>query len=79
MGKRPQLTDELEALRSSSEHEVAQSGVELEEKEAKLDALHFLVDLFHRCTEENPMDRPTAEELHERLLSYTSNLTSKRS
>lgn len=79
VGKRPQLTDELEALRSSSEHEVAQSGVELEEKEAKLDALHFLVDLFHRCTEENPMDRPTAEELHERLLSYTSNLTSKRS
>lgn len=78
VGKRPRLTDELEALRSSHEPEVAQSGVEREEKEGELDALEFLVDLFCRCTEENPTDRPTAEELYEMLLSRTSNLTGKK-
>ncbi|POO02074.1 Serine/threonine protein kinase [Trema orientale] len=76
LGKRPRLTDELEDLRSSSEPKIAQSGVELEEKDAELDALQFLVDLFCQCTEENPMDRPTAEELYEMLLSRTSNLSS---
>lgn len=78
VGKRPRLTNELEALRSSHEPEVAQSGVEREEKEGDLDALDFLVDLFRRCTEENPTDRPTAEELYEMLLSRTSNLTGKK-
>ncbi|KAF3945532.1 hypothetical protein CMV_028102 [Castanea mollissima] len=48
MSKRPQLTDELEALSSISEPAMAQSGAELVESEAELETLRFLVDLFCR-------------------------------
>ncbi|KAM3754955.1 hypothetical protein ACB098_02G002000 [Castanea mollissima] len=78
MSKRPQLTDELEALSSISEPAMAQSGAELVESEAELETLRFLVDLFRRCTEENPKNRPKAEELYEMLLARTSNVTSSR-
>lgn len=78
MSKRPQLTDELEALSSISEPAMAQSGAELVESEAELETLSFLVDLFRRCTEENPNNRPKAEELYEMLLARTSNVTGSR-
>ena len=79
-GKRPPLTDELEALGSLSKAATAlsQSGGEPEDKEAELDSLEFLVNLFRQCTQENPTDRPSAEDLYEKLLSRMSNLTSKK-
>jgi hypothetical protein len=51
-----------------------QSGEELEKSDAETDSLKFLVDLFHRCVEENPNARPTAEEIHETLLGHTSRI-----
>ena len=77
MSKRPQLTDELEVLSSMSEPTIIQSGEELEKSDAEVDLLKFLVDLFHRCVEENPTERPTAEEIHKMLLAHTSRLQSQ--
>ncbi|XP_021290154.1 LOW QUALITY PROTEIN: uncharacterized protein LOC110421035 [Herrania umbratica] len=72
MGKRPRLTEELEALDLLSESAMTQSGTELDGTEAEVDTLRFLVDVFCRCTEENPTDRPTAEELYDILLEHTN-------
>lgn len=74
MGKRPRLTDELEGLSSINEPTMIQSGQELEKSDADTDTLEFLVDLFHRCVEENPNERPTAEEIHEMLLEHTRHI-----
>lgn len=78
-GKRPKLTNELEALESLNQPAMSQPDTELEEKEGELEALRFLIDLFRQCTKENPIDRPMAEDLHEMLLSHTSKFTSSRS
>ncbi|GAV57544.1 Pkinase domain-containing protein/LRR_4 domain-containing protein/LRR_7 domain-containing protein/EDR1 domain-containing protein [Cephalotus follicularis] len=72
MCKRPRLTDELEALGSLNEPEMAQSGTDLEGPEVELESLRFLVYLFRRCTEEIPADRPTARDIYEMLLARTS-------
>lgn len=69
MGKRPRLPEELEALESSSESAMTQSGTE-----AEVETLRFLVDVFCRCTEENPSDRPTAQDLYDMLLEYSNEL-----
>ncbi|XP_061373943.1 uncharacterized protein LOC133316233 [Gastrolobium bilobum] len=74
MSKRPQLTDELEVLSSMNEPTMIQSGEELGKSDAEVDMLKFLVDLFHRCVEENPNERPSAEEIHEMLLAHTGRL-----
>ncbi|XP_057957170.1 uncharacterized protein LOC131150463 [Malania oleifera] len=79
MGERPPLTDELKALWSLEESEMAQSGLGQEAPEADLHTLRFLVDLFHRCTEGNPSDRPTAEGLYEMLSARASSFLSSRS
>ena len=71
MGKRPRLPEELEALESSSESAMTQSGAKLDGTEAEVETLRFLVDVFRRCTEENPTDRPTAGDLYDILLEYT--------
>jgi hypothetical protein len=55
---------------------MAQSGAELVGSKAELETLRFLVDLFRRCTEESPKNRPTADDLYEMLRLRTSNLTS---
>ncbi|KAM7279018.1 hypothetical protein ACFE04_006152 [Oxalis oulophora] len=73
MGKRPPLTDELEVLGSVNEPEMGQSDTESVEDE--IESLRFLVDLYRRCTEADPSDRPTARDLHEMLLDRTSNTT----
>ena len=70
------MTDELEDLSLRGEPEIDQSGAELEEEEAELDTLRFLVSLFRQCTKMNPMDRCTADELYKMLLSRTRNLSS---
>lgn len=73
MGKRPQLTDELEAMSSMNEPTMVQSCEELEKSDPDTgDMLKFLVDLFHRCMEVNPNERPTAEEIHNMLVGHTS-------
>ncbi|XP_027365180.1 uncharacterized protein LOC113872105 [Abrus precatorius] len=74
MGKRPRLTEELEVLSSMNEPRMIQSGEELEKSDAELDTLKFLVNLFHRCVEDNPSERPTAEEIHKMLLAHTGRL-----
>jgi hypothetical protein len=56
-GKRPQLTDELEALGSS------------EDGESK--DIRLIIDLYRQCTEENPADRPTAQNLYSIFLART--------
>ncbi|PNT15386.2 hypothetical protein POPTR_010G081400v4 [Populus trichocarpa] len=71
-GKRPPLTDELEALGSIDEHLVTQSGSDLEGPEVESETLRFLVDLFCQCTKENPADRPTASDIYKLLLARTS-------
>lgn len=70
ISKRPQLTDELEALCSMNEPTMIQSGEELEKTDTEVDKLKFLVQLFHKCVEEDPTDRPTAQEIHEMLLAH---------
>ncbi|XVF38298.1 hypothetical protein REPUB_Repub20aG0088700 [Reevesia pubescens] len=72
MGKRPRLPVELEALESSSESAMTQSGSELDGTEAEVETLTFLVDVFCQCTEENPSDRPTAENLYDMFLEHTN-------
>lgn len=76
-GKRPQLTNELEALVSLNEPTMVQSDAELEQRGGDSEALAFLVDLFRRCTKENPVDRPTAQEIYEMLVSRTNDLPVK--
>ncbi|KAG4998312.1 hypothetical protein JHK85_029751 [Glycine max] len=74
MGKRPQLTDELRVLSSMNGPTMIPSGEELEKSDAGVDMLKFLVDLFHKCVEENPSKRPTAEEIHKMVLAHTDRL-----
>ncbi|KAK7280057.1 hypothetical protein RJT34_25119 [Clitoria ternatea] len=72
ISKPPQLTDELEMLSSMNEPTMIQSGDGLEKSDTEVNLLKSLVDLFHRCVEENPNKRPTAEEIHKMLLAQTS-------
>ncbi|PRQ40614.1 putative dual-specificity kinase TKL-Pl-2 family [Rosa chinensis] len=74
-GQRPKLTDELEALLLYMDEPVARSAGELGGTEADLDTLTFLVDLFCKCTEENPQSRPTAENIYKLLLEHSMQLT----
>ncbi|KAJ7979976.1 Mitogen-activated protein kinase kinase kinase [Quillaja saponaria] len=72
MGKRPRLTEELEALGTLGEPAMVQSGEELEISRAEVETLRFLVDLFYRCTDENPINRPTAEAVYQMVIEHTS-------
>ncbi|EOY15683.1 Leucine-rich repeat protein kinase family protein, putative [Theobroma cacao] len=73
MGKRPPLTDELEALLLLDEFAISQ---ELDRPKSEIESLRFLINVFHRCTVENPTDRPKAEELYEMFHAHASNLRS---
>ncbi|KAK6146026.1 hypothetical protein DH2020_019895 [Rehmannia glutinosa] len=68
MGERPKLTAELEAL--------AQSDSKLE---TESETLRFLAKLYHQCTEKNPADRPSAEEIYNLLVDHASSVTGSRS
>lgn len=70
MGIRPPLTGELEVLLSRNEPELAQSGIELGASETDSETMRFLADLFNHCTEANPTDRPTAQNIHKMLLLH---------
>ncbi|KAL0548209.1 hypothetical protein IC582_012657 [Cucumis melo] len=73
MGKRPELAGDLEEeLGSIKESSMSQSSVqESEGQEKDQETKALLIDLFRKCTQENPNDRPTAEELHRILLEHT--------
>ncbi|XP_023760324.1 uncharacterized protein LOC111908739 [Lactuca sativa] len=76
MGKRPQLTDELEALGAVEEEDDDDSKeTELQTEEYK--TLRFLIDIYRQCTQDDPYDRPTAIRLYKMLLDF-SNLTSQQ-
>lgn len=72
MGKRPPLTDELETLVSMNESGGTHSDSDVAGPEADLEKLKFLVDLFLRCTEGNPSNRPAATEIYELLMAHTN-------
>ncbi|KAL0724052.1 hypothetical protein Bca4012_038651 [Brassica carinata] len=73
-GKRPKLPEELETLISETEEE-DESAKKLREEydltASDLDTMRFLIDVFHLCTEESPLDRLNAGDLHEMILSWT--------
>lgn len=80
MGKRPPLTDELEeALGPPDDPAMVQSSTEPLIPEAELETIRFLIDMYNRCTENNPTDRPTAKNLYDMLLSRTSSVIDSRS
>lgn len=72
-GKRPKLPEELETLISETEED--ESANKLREEfhltESDIDTMRFLIDVFHRCTEESPSDRLNAVDLHEMILTRT--------
>ncbi|PIA64690.1 hypothetical protein AQUCO_00100266v1 [Aquilegia coerulea] len=68
-GQRPPLTDKLDALVSSDEPALVGAEVETEN-------LRFLVDLFHKCTQGNPHDRPTAAHVYEIVNAQINSMTS---
>ncbi|CAF2310545.1 hypothetical protein YC2023_121380 [Brassica napus] len=73
-GKRPKLPEELETLISETEED-DESAKKLREEydlaESDLDTMRFLIDVFRLCTEESPLDRLNAGDLHEMILSWT--------
>ncbi|KAL8128896.1 hypothetical protein V2J09_018051 [Rumex salicifolius] len=76
-GERPPLSDELQVLVSMENPTEARNSKTLEgTTDAELEALSFLVDVYHKCTESNPADRPSASDLYPLLASKTSSFTS---
>ncbi|KAJ4914841.1 Leucine-rich repeat protein kinase family protein [Raphanus sativus] len=74
-GKRPKLPEELETLISETEGDDDESANKLREEydltASDLDTMRFLIDVFRLCTEESPLDRLIAGDLHEMILSRT--------
>lgn len=68
------MSGDLELLGSLEESSRSKSSKKLEEADSELESLRFLVDLFHECTNGNPAERPTAEDLYDILLSKTTTL-----
>ncbi|KAJ4968606.1 hypothetical protein NE237_015307 [Protea cynaroides] len=79
MGKRPRLTDELETLRFSEEPAMSSSSTERVDAEAEANITRFLIDLFCRCTNGNPADRPTAGQLYDMLHARANSFLSATS
>lgn len=73
MGKRPKLTKELEAVAESREKfedlAASDSRTDLDGPQTESVLLRFLVSVYYWCTEKNPCDRPTAENLYNLLYS----------
>ncbi|XP_004247677.2 uncharacterized protein [Solanum lycopersicum] len=82
-GKRPQLTEELEAMATSKTEleDLAKScsSSDLDKKQSESRILRFLVSIYRWCTEKDPNDRPTAENLYNLLLSCADSLSSQQS
>ncbi|CAO2821516.1 unnamed protein product [Amaranthus hypochondriacus] len=69
-GKRPPLNCEIEKNSSS-----LKSSKKLEDADSKSECLRFLVDVFHQCTNGDPAERPTAEDLYDMMLAKTNSFT----
>ncbi|KAK4487802.1 hypothetical protein RD792_005508, partial [Penstemon davidsonii] len=69
MGERPRLTEELEALAQSEDKDL----------ETESETLKFISELYHHCTEKNPADCPSAENISNSLLAFSSSVTASRS
>ncbi|MCD7445820.1 hypothetical protein HAX54_000058 [Datura stramonium] len=80
-GKRPQLPEELEAMAASKAEldDLAKScsGSDLDKKQSESRILRFLVSIYRWCTETDPDDRPTAENLYNLLLTCANSLPSQ--
>lgn len=80
-GKRPELPKELEAMTASKEEleDLAKScsGSDSDNKLSESGILRFLVSIYHWCTEKDPDDRPTAENLYHLLLTCANSLPSQ--
>ncbi|CAN4092876.1 unnamed protein product [Withania somnifera] len=80
-GKRPQLPRELEAMTASKVEleDLAKccSGSDLDKKQSESCILRFLVSIYRWCTEKDPDDRPTAENLYNLLLTCANSLPSQ--
>ncbi|PHT85844.1 hypothetical protein T459_07950 [Capsicum annuum] len=80
-GKRPELPKELEAMTASKEEleDLAKScsGSDSDNKQSESSILRFLVSIYHWCTEKDPDDRPTAENLYHLLLTCANSLPSQ--
>ncbi|XP_019094836.1 PREDICTED: uncharacterized protein LOC109124472 isoform X2 [Camelina sativa] len=72
-GKRPKLPKKLETLSSEVEEDDSINKLceEFDLTESDLDTMRFLIDVFHQCTEESPLDRLNAEDHHEMILLQT--------
>ncbi|KAI3774434.1 hypothetical protein L1987_48989 [Smallanthus sonchifolius] len=73
-GKRPLLTDELEALGPAEDTEAPQPETEEYKKEK---TLRFLIDIYRNCTKADPNDRPTAEQLYQTLADFSNSTTAE--
>nr|XP_043625013.1 uncharacterized protein LOC122596493 [Erigeron canadensis] len=69
IGKRPALTDELEALEPLEDTETTQFET-AEYRKARI--LRFLIDIYRQCTKGDPNDRPTAEKLYQVLDDFSN-------
>ncbi|XP_071714915.1 uncharacterized protein [Rutidosis leptorrhynchoides] len=70
MGKRPVLTDELEAMGPAEDTDVTKSKSKTEEYK-KEKTMRFLIDIYRQCTKEDPSDRPTAEKIYQILCDFS--------
>ncbi|CAM8905480.1 unnamed protein product [Rhodiola kirilowii] len=67
MGQRPELPKDLQ----KKLHTLEDPAMDHSSSEArKLETLHFLVDLFKKCTQKNLEDRPTAQNVHEMVVRH---------
>lgn len=82
-GKRPQLTEKLEAMAASKAEleDLAKScsSSDLDKKQSESRILKLLVSIYRWCTEKDPNDRPTAENLYNLLLTCANSLPSQQS
>ncbi|KAG9133621.1 hypothetical protein Leryth_019460 [Lithospermum erythrorhizon] len=79
LGRRPPLTEELEELVQPDielDTLVNVPSTEDETPEVEHQSLELLVNIYHRCTQKNPSDRPTAEELYDLFSQATTISTS---
>ncbi|CAN8306299.1 unnamed protein product [Cochlearia groenlandica] len=76
-GKRPQLPEKLVKLSSETEEEESTNKLceEFDLNKSDLDAMRFLIDVFRLCTEESPLERLNAGDLHDMIISRTSSKT----
>ncbi|MFS7978832.1 putative dual-specificity kinase TKL-Pl-2 family [Helianthus anomalus] len=74
MGKRPLLTDELEAMGPAEDTKTNKPESEEYKKEK---TLRFLIDIYRKCTKDDPLDRPTADRLYRILADFSNSTTAE--